>query len=229
LSLARIIIDNNNSNSPLFFQGEQIDVRLDFHDYNPSIHYNAANNTTEVGIADHLANYQGQTWECVTTNTTSPGVTFTGPLINTPANPAGRRWHLRLPGNVSNSTYAIGARIRSEATLPAFFIKGRDEKRDTRNIPIIHRLTFSCFNSGSYQVEVSSQGRNKYIATLEQKVAGSYIPDTIPIVKNRTNTVPVFAKGDATEIKIVAPFLFPVTIDSVLWEGTWDSLGQKAL
>ena len=229
VSLTSITIDNNNSNSPLFFQGEQVDVRLDMYNYNPAVSYNSANNTTEVGIADHLADYQGQTWECVTTSTAQPGVTFTGTLINTPSNPVGRKWHLRIPGNVSTSTYAIGTRIRAEATLPAFFIKGRDEKRDTRNIPIIHRLTFSSFNSGSFQVEVKSQGRDQFIATLEQKVAGSYVPDTIPIVRNRTNTVPVFAKGDATEIKIVAPYLFPVTIDSILWEGTYDTFGQKAL
>lgn len=229
LSLVSITIDNNNSNSPLFFQGEQVDVRLDLHSYNPSIFYNATNNTTEIGIADALADFQGQTWECVTTSTVNPGVTFFGTLINTPTNPSGRRWHLRIPGNVSSNTFAIGARIRAEATLPSFFIKDKAEKRDTRNIPIIHRLTFSSFNSGSFQVEVNSQGRDLFVATLEQKVAGSYVPNTIPIVRNRINTVPVFAKGDATQVKIVAPYLFPVTIDSILWEGTYDTPGQKAL
>jgi len=229
VSLASITIDNNNSNSPLFFQGEQLDVRLDMHNYNPAVFYNATNDTTEVGISDHLADYQGQTWECVTTSTAQPGVTFTGTLINTPANPVGRRWHLRIPGDASTSTYAIGTRIRAEAILPAFFITGRDGKRDTRNIPVIHRLTFSSFNSGSFQVEVKSLGRDTFTATLEQKVAGIYVPDTLPLTRNRTNTVPVFAKGDATEIKIVAPYLFPVTIDSILWEGTYDTFGQKQL
>ena len=60
-------------------------------------------------------------------------------------------------------------------------------------------------------------------------MAGIYVPDTIPIARNRINTVPVFAKGDATEIKIVAPYLFPVTIDSILWEGTYDTFGQQRL
>ena len=229
LSLANIIIGNNNSNSPLVFQGDQVDVRLDLLSYNPAIVYNATNNTTEVGIEDHLADYQGQTWECVTLNPSEPGVTFTGPLINTPSNPAGRRWHLRIPGDVSTNRYAIGTRVRAEATLPAFYVKGRDEKRDTRNIPIIHRVTFSSFNSGPFQVEVNSLGRDPYVATLEQKVAGGYVPGTIPMVRNRTNTVPVLAKGDATEVKIVAPYLFPVAIDSILWEGTYDTPGQKPL
>jgi hypothetical protein len=49
------------------------------------------------------------------------------------------------------------------------------------------------------------------------------------MVRNRTNTVPIMAKGDATEVKIVAPYLFPVAIDSVLWEGTYDTFGQTAL
>jgi hypothetical protein len=229
LSLASITIDNNNSNSPLFFQGEQVDVRLDLHSYNPSIFYNVTNDTTEVGISDHLADYPGQTWECVTTSAVQPGVTFTGTLINTPSNPVGRKWHLSVPGDLSNSTFCIGMRIQAEATLPAFFITGKDEKRDTRNIPVIHRLTFSSFNSGSFQVRVNSQGRDPFTATLEQKVAGIYVPDTIPIARNRINTVPVFAKGDATEIKIVAPYLFPVTIDSILWEGTYDTFGQQRL
>jgi hypothetical protein len=229
LSLVQITIDNNNSNSPLVFQGDQVDVRLDLHSYNPPVVYNSTNNTTEVGIADHLADYQGQTWECVTISTTDPGVTFTGPLINTPSNPVGRKWHLRIPGDVSSSRYAIGTRVRAEATMPAFYLKGRDDKRDTRNIPIVHRLTFSSFNSGPFQVEVNSLGRAQFVATLEQKVAGRYVPGTLPMVRNRTNTVPILAKGDATEVKIVAPYLFPVAIDSVLWEGTYDTFGQTAL
>ena len=49
------------------------------------------------------------------------------------------------------------------------------------------------------------------------------------MVRNRTNTVPVMAKGDATTIKIVAPYLFPVAIDSILWEGTYDTPGQQRL
>jgi len=229
LSLASVTIDNNNSNSPLVFEGNQVDVRLDIHTYNPSIFYNATNDTTEVGIADHLADYQGLTWECVTTSTTNPGITFTGPLVNTASNPAGRRWHLQVPGDLSANTFAIGACIRSEATLPAFYVKDRNEKRDTRNIPIIHRVTFSSFNSGSFQVEVNSLGRDLFVATLEQKVAGAYIPGAIPMVRNRTNTVPVMAKGDATAVKIVAPYLFPVAIDSILWEGTYDTPGQQRL
>ena len=230
VSLVSLTTDNNNSNGPLFFQGDQVDVRLDFHTYNPAVAYNAGNNTTEVGIPDHLASYLGQAWECVTLEANNPGVTFTGTLINTPANPAGRRWHLRIPGNSASSRFAIGARYRSEATMPAFYVRDKEGKKaDTRNIPNISRLIFSSFNSGPVQVEVNSLGRVPYVATLEQKVAGAYVPNTLPLVRNRTNTVPVLAKGDATEIKIVAPFLFPVAIDSVLWEGTYDNFGQQPL
>jgi hypothetical protein len=56
-------------------------------------------------------------------------------------------------------------------------------------------------------------------------VAGAYVPGTIPLVRNRTNTVPVLAKGDAVEVKIQAPYLFPVAIDSVLWESSYDTFG----
>jgi hypothetical protein len=229
VSLVQLTTDNNNSNSPLTFEGDQVDVRLDMHDYNPPVVYNATNNTTEVGIPDYLADFQGQTWECVTVGTVDPGVTFTGPLINTPSNPPGRRWHLRIPGNVSSSPYAIGIRFRAEATMPAFYLRNKDNKSDTRNIPVIHRLTFSSFNSGPFQVEVNSLGRPLFVSTMEQKVAGAYAPGSIPMVRNRTNTVPVLAKGDATEVKIVAPYLFPVAIDSVLWEGTYDTFGQRPL
>ena len=113
--------------------------------------------------------------------------------------------------------------------MPAFYVSNRENKRDTRNIPIIHRLTFSTFNSGPFQVSVNSLGRDLFISTLEQKVAGEYVGDTLPLVRNRTNTVPVLAKGDQTEIKIIAPFLFPVAVDSVLWEGTQDNFGIQAV
>lgn len=229
VALVALTTDNNNSNGPLFFQGDQVDVRLDLHSYNPLVAYNASLGVTEVGIEDHLGTFTNQTWECVTLDDDSPGVTFTAPLSFNGANPPNRRHHLRVPGNLSGSRFAIGIRYRSEATMPAFYVTSREGKRDTRNIPIVHRLTFSSFNSGPFQVDVNSLGRQPFTATLEQKVAGAYVPDTLPLVRNRTNTVPVLAKGDATEIKIVAPFLFPVAIDSVLWEGSYDSQGQQPL
>ena len=227
VSLVQLTADNNNSNSPLTFEGEQVDVRLDMHNYNPPVVYNATNDTTEVGIPDYLADFQGQTWECVTVGAVDPGVTFTGPLINTPANPVGRKWHLRIPGNVSTVPYVIGIRFLAEATMPAFYLRNKESKSDTRNIPVIHRLTFSSFNSGPFQVQINSLGRLPFTSILEQKVAGAYVPGTIPLVRNRTNTVPVLAKGDAVEVKIQAPYLFPVAIDSVLWEGSYDTFGQK--
>ena len=228
VSLVSLTTDNNNSNGPLFFQGDQVDVRLDFYDYDPLITYNPTNNTTEVAITEHLSHYQG-TWECVTLSEGEPGTTFTGPLIEDLSNPPGRRWFLRIPGDVSDQRFAIGVRYVAEATMPAFYVSNRENKRDTRNIPIIHRLTFSTFNSGPFQVAVNSLGRDLFTSTLEQKVAGEYVPDTIPLVRNRTNTVPVLAKGDQTEIKIIAPFLFPVAVDSVLWEGTQDNYGIQAV
>lgn len=228
VTLVALTTDNNNSNGPLFFQGDQVDVRLDFYDYNPLVAYNPVNNTTQVGIRDHLSNYPAD-WECVTLNEAEPGTTFQGNLVNVPGNPANRRWFLEIPGDVSAQRFAIGARYVGVATMPAFYVTGKENKRDTRNIPTIHRLTFSTFNSGPFRVRVASLGREVFSQTLEQKVAGEYVPNTIPLVRNRTNTVPVLAKGDQTEIQIRAPFLFPVAVDSVLWEGTWDDFGQTRL
>jgi hypothetical protein len=228
-TLVSLTTDTNSSNGPLFFDGDQVDVRLDFFDYNPKIAYNAANNTTEIGIKDHLVDYQGLTWECVTLDQESPGKTFTGELRTNLSNPTGRKYYLRIPGDFSSSRFAIGARYRSEAIMPAFYVSNRDNKRDTRNLPQIHRLTFSSYTSGPFQVEVDSLGRPLFTATLEQKVAGEYNPDTLPMVRNRTNTVPVLARGDHTQIRVVAPFLFPVAIDSVLWEGTYDNKGIRPI
>lgn len=228
-TLVALTTDTNNSNGPLFFDGDQVDVRLDFYDYNPDIFFRSSNNTTEIGVPDHLIDYGDQDWECVTLDQAKPGKTFTGTLSINLANPSGRKYFLRVPGNQSGKRFAIGKRYRAAAVMPAFYVSNRENKRDTRNLPMIHRLTFSSYNSGPFQVEVDSLGRDLFTATLEQKVAGEYNPDTLPMVRNRTNTVPVLARGDHTQITVVAPYLFPVAIDSVLWEGTYDNFGIKPI
>lgn len=230
-------IEQYGALGPLTFEGEPIDVRLDGFSYSAQVVYDPIANHTRVGFPQVYRFFPDLIPEVVTIETVNPGYILTGEMVYNPLLPPGQKYHMVLPGDYSGSRFATGFRYVPSATMPYFYVTSRQDRsagelisslKDTRNIPIVHRLNFSS-RQGPYQVQVNSLGRAPFVATLEQKIAGSYIPNTLPLVRSGEPVVPVLAAGNQTEVTILAPFPFPVSIDAVTWEGTYNNQGVRAI
>ena len=212
----------------LLFEGQYLDVRLDYFDYNPTLVYNSGTDITRVCFKDGFENTEEQP-VLMYLNPAIAGYFEEQTLQYDAAAPTGQKYYLEAEGNQTTSKFAIGYKYEATAELPAFyFVKGEGNK-DTLNIPRINRLKINSYNSGPYRALVVSEGRNDFSVSLPQINADYYKADNIPIIRNAESTVPILAKGNQFNFSLIADAPFPTAFTSITWEGTYNNKGIQSL
>jgi hypothetical protein len=212
----------------LLFDGEYLDVRLDYFDYNPTLVYKSATDTTRVCFKDGFDNSEEQ-----------PVLMYLDPKIagsfeeqtlqyDATAS-TGQKYYLEVDGNQTTSKFAIGYKYEATAELPAFYFVKAEGNKDTLNIPRINRLKVNSYNSGPYRALVTASGRDDFSLSLPQIQANNYLADNIPLIRNAQSTVPILAKGDQFSFSLIADSPFPTAFTSVTWEGTYNNKGIQSL
>jgi hypothetical protein len=226
-------LQNDSPTGPLVTTDGRVDTRLDFLSYNPRINYHAGSNTTRISLplGAQLTGYEA---EVVRIDAANPGYTFRGPVTYDAGAAVGDQYFVSVPGYQAGFRFAIGYQYISVATLPSFFVSSApntrgEVSRDTRNIPTVHRLYVSSYNSGSFDIEVASFGRNLWTKAFEQTPANLYGAGQMPLLRNVINSIPVFARGNQTTVTIKCPYSFPTAITSIEWEGDYSTFGHKRI
>jgi hypothetical protein len=212
----------------LLFEGEYLDVRLDYFDYNPTLVYKSATDTTRVCFKDGFENTEEQ-----------PVLMYLDPAIAgafeeqtlqyDASAPTGQKYYLVVDGNQTTSKFAIGYKYEALAELPAFYYFSAETKKDTVNVPRINRLKINSYNSGPYRALVVSEGRDDFSLSLPQINANYYLANNIPLIRNAESTVPILAKGNQFSFSLIADAPFPTSFTSITWEGTYNNKGIKVL
>jgi hypothetical protein len=227
--LGKVNLLTESPGGALKYENTFLDVRLDLYDYNPTLVYDSVNDVTRVCFKDGFHDTTGNvSAEAVLLNDNEPGIRYEGPIEEDLTQPVGEQYYLEIPGDLSSSRFALGYTYTAEATLPAFFVE-RDGRKDTINIPVIHRMLIDSYNSGPFKVTIDSLGRNSYTMDLPQIFANQSQANVIPVVRNAQNRVPVLARGDETDVSLVCPFPFPVSFTGITWEGTYNNKGVRAI
>jgi hypothetical protein len=229
LVLGKVNLLTESPGGALKYEDTFLDVRLDLYDYNPTLVYDSVTDITRVCFKENFHDTTGGVEaEAILLNDNEPGIRYEGPIEEDLTAPVGEQYYLEVPGDLSASRFALGYAYTSEATLPAFFVENNGRK-DTLNIPIIHRMTIDSYNSGPFKVSVDSLGRSTFTMDLPQIFANQSQANVIPVVRNAQNRVPVLARGDETDVSLVCPFPFPVSFTSITWEGTYNNKGLRAV
>jgi hypothetical protein len=217
-------------NESLLFEGQYLDVRLDLFDYNPTLVYKSATDTTRVCFKDGFEDTNEQP-VLMYLNPDIAGYFEEQTLQYDATAPTGQKYYLEAEGNQTTSTFAIGYKYEALAQLPAFYFM-KDEARalkDTLNIPRVSRITVNSYNSGPYKAIVRAEGRNEFELYLPQINADYYKANNVPIIRNAQSTVPILAKGNQFEFELIADAPFPTAFTSLNWEGTYNNKGVQSL
>ena len=212
----------------LLFEGEYLDVRLDYFDYNPTLVYKSATDTTRVCFKDGFENTEEQA-VLMYLDPAIAGAFEEQTLQYDASAPTGEKYYLVVDGNQTTSKFAIGYKYEASAELPAFYYVKAEGNKDTINVPRISRLKINSYNSGPYRALVTADGRDDFSLSLPQIQANNYLADNIPLVRNAQSTVPILAKGDQFSFSLIADSPFPTAFTSVTWEGTYNNKGIQAL
>lgn len=204
-----------------------IDVRLDIYDYDPLMTYDAASDTTRVAFKEGFHDLSASA-EIMILDDNEPGIRIVGPIEEDNTLPVGEQFFVRVAGDLTSSRVALGYQYVAEALMPAFYVDS-DGRKDTLNVPMVNRIMLDSSNSGPFLVTVSNVGRNPFTLELPQIFANQSNANTLPIVRNAQNRIPVLARGDATEVLMSCPFPLPVSFTSMTWEGTFNNRGLRSL
>jgi hypothetical protein len=226
--LSHMNLLTDSPGSALYYEGKYIDLRLDLFTYNPTLVYNSLTDTTRVCFADGF-NDSSLTPCVVTLNPQYPGIVEYPTLQYDATSPVGQKYYVTVEGNQTAERFALGYKYSGQATLPAFFVTSSEGRKDTLNIPIIHRLMIDSYESGPYEVTVTALGRNPYTQVVPQTPANLYQGNTLPILRNAQNRIPVMAKGSEVDVTITAPDPLPTAVNAITWEGTFNNRGIKSL
>ena len=222
--LSKVNLVTESSSGALFYDGTYVDTRLDLYDYNPIKVYLAGSDETKLCFKEGIQSFTGSA-VAISLDPINPGLASSLDLQYDAAAPTGQKYYVLVDGDQTSTQWALGISYEAEATLPALYYKPSENTADTLNVPTIYRLSISSYNSGPYSVEVNADGREDYIAELPQITANLYQAQTLPMLRNPTNTVPVMAKADQVEITLKADYPFPTAITSLTWQGAVTTKG----
>jgi hypothetical protein len=222
--LSKINLVTESSSGALLYDGTYVDTRLDLYDYNPVKVYLSGTDQTKLCFKEEIESFTG-TAVAVSLDPQNPGLVNNLPLQFDDDSPAGQRYFVLVDGNQTSLPWALGVGYEAEATLPALYYKPSENASDTLNIPTIYRIDISSYNSGPYSVKVSADGREEYLAELPQITANQYLAQTLPMLRNPTNTIPIMAKADQVDITIKADYPLPTAITSLTWQGSFTTRG----
>lgn len=226
--LGHINLLTDTPGGAVFFDGKYVDLRLDLFDYNPTLVYDAVNDKTKVCFKDGFENSSQQP-VVVSLQKDDPGVMLELPLQTNLASPAGQKYYVLIDGNQTTKKFALGYKYTAEAELPAFYVVQDEGRKDTLNIPIIHRMQVNSYESGPFKVKVETDNRQDFTLDLPQEIANLYAASTVPMVRNAINTIPIMAKGTQVNVTLLADGVFPTAFTSLNWEGTYNNKGVKPM
>jgi hypothetical protein len=211
----------------LFYDNKFIDLRLDCYTYNPTTVYHAGSDMTRICFKDGTEDSTLQ--PClVSLDPLEPGVVQYLNQQYDAAAAVGQKYYVEIEGNQTSKRFALGYQYLSSAVLPAFYVI-RDDRKDTLNVPRVNRLSIDSYDSGPFEVTVSSLGRDPFTVNVSQIPANLYPANTLPVLRNAQNKIPIMAKGTEVEVNLQASSPFPSALTSIVWEGTYNNKGIRSI
>jgi hypothetical protein len=116
---------------------------------------------------------------------------------------------------------AIGYEYTYEVTLPTYFYTPGNQPKDWSANLTIARMKFNMGLSGLVNFYLKKYGSGEWLSTQSVQEADRYIETNAPLVQNTVVTVPIHQRNTSFQLKINSTSPFPVTLNSMTWEGNY--------
>ena len=117
----------------------------------------------------------------------------------------------------------VGYNYEMSLDLPRLFfkIKGDDKRSDYTASMTISRLKFSTGLSGGITFKLKAKGAEEWVTTMPIPEADYYLANDAPISDESLFILPIYQKTDNFLVKLTSDFPFPVSVNSMMWEGQY--------
>lgn len=115
----------------------------------------------------------------------------------------------------------VGYRYALEVDLPTIYYRSDEINTDYTASLIIGRMKFACGLNGSLGVKLKSKGRDEWVTVQPTSLADYYLASTTPIVGSQIFVVPINQRSTYFNMKIYCDTPYPVSLNSMMWEGNY--------
>ena len=137
-------------------------------------------------------------------------------------------YFITIDDDIADQDFILGVDYTMKVVLPNFFVK--EEKRaDRKNIPMVENVYLDLYYSGRYTVDIDRKGYDLKSIDLDVTTADIYLANTAAIDEITSKQIPVYCRGDFTELTIKTPDPLPASITSYRWEGHYNNRGISTL
>ena len=209
--------------------GEKTDICLDMFSVNPRRTYDSTNKTTRIFLPyDHisgktfrvllLGGYIGQT----VTADESIGLV---PDNLTVSGTAGN-YYVDVDGDYRGRNLIIGYLYDMTIELPKFYFgktEGKQHITDSTADLIIHRIKVNTGLSGPITYNVDITGRDEWQNVVNVTLPNTYNLGNVNLSATAEHVVPIFQRNTNLKITIKGDTAFPVSLNSMSWEGNYNT------
>jgi len=209
--------------------GEKTDICLDMFSVNPYRTYDSINKTTRIFLPyDHisgktfrvllLGGYIGQT----VTADESIGLI---PDNLTVAGTAGN-YYVDVEGDYRGRNLIIGYLYDMTIELPKFYFgktEGKQHITDSTADLIIHRIKVNTGLSGPVTYNVDIKGKDVWQNVVSVTLLSTYNLGNVNLSATAEHIVPIFQRNTNLKITIIGDTPFPVSLNSMSWEGNYNT------
>jgi len=113
-----------------------------------------------------------------------------------------------------------GYEYNFEVDLPRYFYRSQNNIDWTASLTIA-RMKFDVGFSGGVNFYITRFGAPQWIYVAGVQNAGSYLSNSTPTIDRTTLTVPIYQKNTNFNLKVNSNSPFPVSLNSMTWEGQY--------
>ena len=119
------------------------------------------------------------------------------------------------------SNVIVGYRYDFDVTLPKTYFYDGNQRSDYTASLTLARMKFAVGLSGMMGFKLKIKGRNEWYNINPVVTADTYLADDVPLDEHSVFTVPIHQRTENTEVRLFNDSPFPVSLNSMMWEGNY--------
>jgi len=209
------IIVNNN--------GDKINPCMDLYKAASSVVYDSANDLSKCYLP--FADDTNLSPVIVIAGDTSGGTYAESGFTITPGRGSdGTGAYFSVPGkNLTSvaSNVIVGYRYDFDVKLPKTYFYDGNQIADYTASVTLARMKFAVGLSGTMGFKIKVKGRTEWYNVNPVVTADSYLANDVPLNEESLFTVPIHQRTENTEVRLFNDSPFPVSLNSMMWEGNY--------
>ena len=119
------------------------------------------------------------------------------------------------------SNVIVGYRYDFDVTLPKTYFYDGNQRSDYTASLTLARMKFAVGLSGMMGFKLKIKGRNEWYSINPVVTADNYLADDVPLDEHSVFTIPIHQRTENTEVRLFNDSPFPVSLNSMMWEGNY--------